>query len=177
MRYRNERFGNDPEYLKLIHMRRRVASMLLKRRADPDRPTRKTSTCKKLCGCDWQEMRDAIEAKFYDAEDGRSMTWENYGKGPGKWCLDHIKPVCLFDWWTHKGRQEAFHWSNTQPLWYEDHLVKSKEDLALARLRKMNDPSYAQRVAKWRTLPDVLPTYDGSDSEVMAQLERMLQSS
>lgn len=141
-RYREARFGKDPTYKRLLGMRRRFGSMLLKKhRVTGERKRRETQTCFKLCGCSWQEMRDHIQAQFQEG-----MTWENHGNGRDNWVLDHIKPICLFDWWTWKGIQEAFHWSNVQPLWYKQHRAKSDDDNRRARVRAMEDPDYASKL-------------------------------
>ena len=170
-RYQQARFGQDPEYKKLIGMRGRFGSMLFQhhRKGKPELPRRKTQACLKLCGCSWEELREAMESKFYTRKNGEVMTWDNHGKHAQHWVVDHIKPICLFDWWTHKGRQEAFHHSNTQPLWYEDHRMKCDEDRTLARLRAQNDPAYGQRVAKWRLPHNQLPTYEEGE-DVMLRL-------
>lgn len=171
MRYQKARFGKDPAYKRLLQMRKRVASMLMqphRRGREVDMGHRRTSTCMRLCGCRIEEMREALEAKFYDREDGEPMLWENYGKGAENWVLDHIKPVCLFDWWTTEGLKEAFHHSNTQPLWYADHKAKTVEDLTLARLRRLNDPEYGKRVEGWR-VTEGSPSWD----ELMAAGESL----
>ena len=62
------------------------------------------------------------------------MTWENHGLGPGTWQLDHIKPMCTFDLTDQDQIKLAWHWTNLQPLWDEDHRIKTTEDLARLRL-------------------------------------------
>jgi predicted HTH transcriptional regulator len=67
----------------------------------------------------------------YTAEDFRNhierlwkpgMVWGNYGKGPGKWSIDHIKP--LVDWDTAEPIiVSALH--NLQPLWNEENSKKN----------------------------------------------------
>lgn len=160
VRYRDGRFSRDPEYRKLIQWRQRFNSVLFGRMKRDAASRRKTHTCRKLCGFDLEEVVARIESRFYKSEDGKVMTWENHGKTRNHWVIDHIKPVCLFDWWTHEGRREAWHPDNLQPLWYLDHMKKCVEDRVLARLRRREDPSYAQRVQKWRVLPDDLPDYE-----------------
>jgi len=50
------------------------------------------------------------------------MTWESYGK----WHIDHIKPIALFDY--HCAEDSAFKecWSlnNLQPLWALENIKK-----------------------------------------------------
>jgi hypothetical protein len=62
------------------------------------------------------------------------MSWDNWGTGYVKWQLDHKDPLCLFDL-TDRGQfLKACHYTNLQPLWYEDHVKKGDED----RLKKKN---------------------------------------
>ena len=167
-KYLKARFSDDPEYQKLIGWRHRFTSMLMKERR-PSETRRNTNACQRLCGCSWQEMRDQIEAKFYDG-----MRWSDYGPKTSNWVLDHIKPICLFDWWTHEGRRKAFHHQNVQPLWYKDHKIKCVEDRALARLRALNDSTYAARVQKWRVLDPAAQELTWEDIE--AEAEKLLTS-
>lgn len=54
------------------------------------------------------------------------MNWNNYGSGFGKWQFDHIQPCNTFDLSNEKDRKVCFHFSNIQPMWFEDHRKKSK---------------------------------------------------
>jgi hypothetical protein len=45
------------------------------------------------------------------------MTWENYGRGYGKWSIDHIKPVIDFDLTNKEHIQILCHYTNLRPLW------------------------------------------------------------
>lgn len=56
------------------------------------------------------------------------MTWENWGRGPGTWQIDHIKPLSSFDLTKRDELLQACHYTNLQPLWYDDHLAKSIEE-------------------------------------------------
>jgi len=50
------------------------------------------------------------------------MTWQNYGE----WHIDHIRPLCSFDFESTQDASFKKAWSldNLQPLWAEDNLVK-----------------------------------------------------
>ena len=77
-----------------------------------------------LTGCSYKELIEYLESKFLPG-----MTWANHGQGPGKWQVDHIKPCGSFDLSASEQRFECFHFSNLQPLWEEDHRVKSVADI------------------------------------------------
>ena len=57
-----------------------------------------------------------LEGKFTEG-----MTWENHGK----WHIDHIKPCCSFNLEDEEEQKKCFHYTNLQPLWATDNLVKS----------------------------------------------------
>ena len=60
-------------------------------------------------------LRHHIESQFQEG-----MSWENYGK----WHVDHIKPISLFNLLDPTEREAANHFTNLQPLWAEDNLKK-----------------------------------------------------
>ena len=59
------------------------------------------------------------------------MSWENYGKGPGKWVRDEIKPMCAFDMSDTEQARECMRLENLRPLWWEENLKKAAEDRRL----------------------------------------------
>jgi len=72
-----------------------------------------------LLGCDMDFYKNYLESMF---EDG--MTWANYGSGIGKWCIDHIKPLESFNLEDGEQQKQAFHWSNSKPMWYSPNCSK-----------------------------------------------------
>lgn len=72
----------------------------------------------KLLGCSWEEFRRHIESQFKPG-----MTWDNYGRGG--WEVDHIKPIERFDLTDPKQLTDCFHYSNLQPLWWQENRHKS----------------------------------------------------
>jgi hypothetical protein len=86
----------------------------------------KLSSTEQLLGCTVEEFKKYIESKFQPG-----MTWSNWGKGFGKkgkqeWHIDHIIPCVLFDLSNSEEQKECFHYSNLQPLWAKENLLKGK---------------------------------------------------
>ena len=74
-------------------------------------------------GCSMDEFRAHIESKWQ-----AGMTWDNWTRKG--WHVDHIKPLCSFDLPDPVQFKEACHYTNLQPLWVRDHLIKTAEDLS-----------------------------------------------
>jgi hypothetical protein len=69
-----------------------------------------------IIGLDKENFKMYIQSKF---EEG--MSWENYGE----WHIDHIKPLCL-----GKNEEDVLllnHYTNLQPLWAKDNLIKNRK--------------------------------------------------
>ena len=75
-------------------------------------------------GCSVEELKQHIELQFKNG-----MTWDNWGSGPNKWQIDHIKPLFKFDLTDELQLKEACNYTNLQPIWHHDHLMKTKQDL------------------------------------------------
>jgi len=71
--------------------------------------------------------------KLYTEEQFKQgMTWENRGNGKDSWQLDHIVPLYKFDLTDPTQLAKACHYTNLQPLWHKDHMVKTRFDLRSA---------------------------------------------
>ena len=68
-------------------------------------------------GCSIEDFKIYIESKFQPG-----MTWENHSIAG--WHLDHIRPLASFDLQNPNDFRCAFHFSNYQPLWATDNLLK-----------------------------------------------------
>lgn len=80
----------------------------------------KTSSTFELIGCDIVTFMTYLEERFLPG-----MTWENHGE----WHIDHIKPCCSFDLTDPSQQKECFHYTNCQPLWAIDNLIKGGYDV------------------------------------------------
>ena len=70
-----------------------------------------------LLGCDKDTFLQHLESQFTEG-----MTWENYGlKG---WHVDHIMPISSYDLTNEDEVKKACHYTNLQPLWWQDNLEK-----------------------------------------------------
>jgi hypothetical protein len=73
-----------------------------------------------LVGCDISFLRKHIESLFIDG-----MSWNNYGVSG--WHVDHILPCDSFDLTNHEEQKRCFHYTNLQPLWAIDNVLKSNK--------------------------------------------------
>lgn len=52
------------------------------------------------------------------------MSWVNYGKGPGKWCIDHFYPLARADLTNRVEFLAVANWRNQVPRWHVDNSTK-----------------------------------------------------
>ena len=77
----------------------------------------KTGSHVKDLGCSIDQLKTHLESKFTDG-----MSWDNYGsKG---WHIDHVIPLSSFDLKDREQFLKACHYSNLQPLWAMDNILK-----------------------------------------------------
>lgn len=78
----------------------------------------KSARTLELLGCSLEFLRQHLESQFKPG-----MTWENYGlRG---WHIDHKRPCASFDLTDAAQQHECFHFSNLQPLWAKENLLKN----------------------------------------------------
>lgn len=80
----------------------------------------KASRTVDLLGCDIASFIAHLESQWTPG-----MNWSNYGAGPDKWVIDHIKPCAAFDLRNPIEQSVCFHYSNLRPCWYLENLSKS----------------------------------------------------
>lgn len=66
-------------------------------------------------GCTRKQLFTYIESRFTER-----MSWDNYGE----WHIDHIRPLCSFDFNDRTQIPIANHFTNLQPLWAIDNIKK-----------------------------------------------------
>jgi len=71
----------------------------------------------KLLGTDIENLKQHLENQFLPG-----MTWDNYGLYG--WHIDHIIPCIKFDLSKPEEQIKCFHYSNLQPLWAKDNIIK-----------------------------------------------------
>ena len=112
--YRRKRYNSDPLYKLSQNLRIRLNKALI--------GNQKTGSAVQDLGCSIEELKRYLESKF---EPG--MNWEN--QGYYGWHIDHIRPLSSFDLSDHKQLKQACHYTNLQPLWAKDHLLKTIDDI------------------------------------------------
>lgn len=68
-------------------------------------------------GCTIPELKAHLERQFRPG-----MSWENYG--PKGWHIDHVQALAKFDLTDRKQFLQACHYTNLQPLWWQENLAK-----------------------------------------------------
>lgn len=101
------------EYRLRINLRNRIRKAV--------QSGQKTGSAVRDLGCSIPEFKRHLEAQF-----APGMSWENYGYGPGKWNIDHIQELCLFDLTDRSQFLRAAHYTNMRPLWHEENLGRNK---------------------------------------------------
>lgn len=113
-RWKTARRERDP----IFRLKESLYSRL--RLAIKEQGAKKHTNTMKLVGCTLDELRAHLESQFKE-----SMTWENYGE----WHIDHIQPCASFDLSDPEQQKACFHYTNLQPLWAKDNLIKSDKIL------------------------------------------------
>lgn len=108
--YNSKKYKEDPYFRLVFLMRSRIGKILRERNIG------KQDKSYDLLGCSKEEFIKYFENLFTEG-----MTWEKVGKDIH---IDHIIPCCSFDLTKEEEQKKCFHYSNLQPLWARDNLVK-----------------------------------------------------
>jgi len=110
-KYVNEKLRTD-EFFKLKFIIRSLIRNAFKRGF-----TTKSKKTIEILGCSFEEFKLHLESKFDD-----KMNWENQGT---YWHMDHIIPISSAE--TEEDVYRLNHYTNFQPLYWEDNLKKSNK--------------------------------------------------
>lgn len=102
----------DINYRIKCNLSRRFRKML------QDKNLKKGNSMIEFLGCSLIELKTHLESQFTEG-----MNWDNYGQFG--WVVDHIMPCASFDLTKDEDRKKCWHYSNLQPLWWEENLKKS----------------------------------------------------
>lgn len=106
-----EKYRNDIDYRIAVLLRSRVHKAI----------KRKSSTLAlKYLGCSLKEFQFYLEGKFQDG-----MSWDNWSYVG--WHIDHIIPLAYFDLADDEQMRKAYHYTNLQPLWARENILKSNK--------------------------------------------------
>lgn len=125
--HRNQYLANNQANIKTVHAKYirdrekidhnfRLANRLRARLYKITKGLVKAGSAVKDLGCSIPELREHLESKFKEG-----MDWNNYGA----WHIDHIQPLSKFDLTNRTEFLKVSHYSNLQPLWAKDNIVKS----------------------------------------------------
>ena len=112
-RYSKEKLANDPLCRLRLNLRNRLRGAL--------RNGQKTGSAVADLGCTVEFLKQYLEERFQPG-----MAWTNYGHGARKWNIDHIYPLSSFNLTQRNCLLKACHYTNLQPLWHEDNMIKGK---------------------------------------------------
>lgn len=101
--------------VRIRHNLRARMSTILKRKG-----IKKLNRTIELIGCSWNELINHLQKQFKP-----EMSWNNYGK----WHLDHIIPLTAFNLECKEEQKKANHYSNLQPLWAKENILKGNKIL------------------------------------------------
>jgi len=110
--YSKRRRASDPAYRIKMNLSRRMGE------AVKDQGSMKSDTSISLFGCTADELKTHLESQFTEG-----MSWDNYGTHG--WHIDHIRPCASFDLTLDTEQKTCFNYSNVQPLWAKDNILKS----------------------------------------------------
>ena len=111
-RWYHNRGKHDLQYVISERLRRRLRRALANGR-NPN--AKKAISAVELVGCSISELISHIENQFHPG-----MHWSNYGA----WHIDHIRPCNSFNLDSIEEQRECFHYTNLQPLWGRDNILK-----------------------------------------------------
>ncbi len=114
--YSRKSYANNPQFKIRTALRSRLLQTVKHQRGV------KSGKTLELLGCTLEQFKVHLERQFLP-----KMTWDNYGYGDGKWHIDHIRPVVVFDLTKAEEQRACFHFTNLRPLWQVDNFKKGDQ--------------------------------------------------
>jgi hypothetical protein len=111
---RKVRYANDVNFRLAANLRNRLNKAI--------KNNYKVGSAVKDLGCSIEDFKKYIESKFQTG-----MTWGNWSRDG--WHIDHIVPLYKLDLTNLEQFKIACNYTNMQPLWVEDHKLKTAEDI------------------------------------------------
>jgi hypothetical protein len=116
--YYRDKFKNDLQFRLKKTLRARLYAAV--------KHKLKSGSAVKDLGCSIEDFILYLESKFHpNPLTQELMTWNNYGQ----WQLDHVIELNNFDLSKREDIIKAVHYTNIQPLWTEEHVIKTAEYL------------------------------------------------
>ena len=110
--YRSNRMRTDLNF--------KLSNILRSRLYRPLKGGAKGGSAVRDLGCSIEFLKTYLESKFKP-----DMTWENWSKTG--WHIDHIIPLSSFDLTKRRQFLKACHYTNLQPLWAGENLIKGSK--------------------------------------------------
>ena len=110
--YNKNRRKNDIQFKLAYNLRSSLSNALKKEQ--------KAGSAVRDLGCSIDKLKLWLESQFYEG-----MNWGNYGRKPGQWSIDHIRPLSKFNLSNRKELLKACNYKNLRPLWHIDNQRKS----------------------------------------------------
>ena len=110
--YQRDRKQSDPLFKLKCNLRRRTNKCF------KAKSWNKNTKTQEMLGANYEVAFKHIESQFKNG-----MSWDNHGD----WHIDHIIPLSLAT--TEEEMIKLCHYTNLQPLWAEDNLIKSNKTI------------------------------------------------
>ena len=111
-KYQSNKRKTDPIY--------KIRLLLSNRLNHALRGELKADNTMNLVGCSGEFLKQYLENQFKPG-----MTWQNHTVTG--WHIDHIMPCSNFDLSKPEQQKKCFHYTNLQPLWYDENIRKSNK--------------------------------------------------
>lgn len=108
-KYKRLRRQNNTQFKLSVNLRTRLLHAL--------KGNFKSGSAVRDLGCSIDKFKLWLEMHFQDG-----MSWDNYG--PKGWHIDHKIPISSFNLTNREELLKACHFSNLQPMWAKDNLIK-----------------------------------------------------